>query len=112
MEDNFDIRKWNKERYLAEATNPKDKEEEAKIGDNLYKKVTGEEPKVSTKNKVREPVKESPSQKIFIIGGPDGELYGARFKLQDAKDLKKEMDLELGMRGSMSSAYIQKIELK
>lgn len=58
MQDNFNVHEWNKNRYLAESVDPKDKEEEAKIGDNLYKKVTGKEPKVSTKNKLREPIKE------------------------------------------------------
>ena len=53
MEDNFDVHKWNKSRYLSESDD-KAKEEEKKIGDNLYKAVTGEEPKASTKNKLRD----------------------------------------------------------
>ncbi len=60
MQDNFDVTKWNMSRYLSESedTKSKDKEEEKKIGDNLYKAVTGKEPKASTKNKIRDIVKE------------------------------------------------------
>jgi hypothetical protein len=56
--DNFDVTKWNRDRYSAEDDKSKAKDEEHKIGDNLYKKVTGEDPKVSTKNKIRDVVKE------------------------------------------------------
>lgn len=55
MQDNFDVHKWNKERYLNESNESKPKDEFTKAEDKLYKAVTGEEPKVATKNKMREP---------------------------------------------------------
>jgi len=119
MMDNFDITKWNRDRYITEANNGlniekidrsynkilelieveakklndndafelheklkswfnkliedkvKGKEEENKIGDNLYKAVTGENPKTSTKNKLRAPkneIKVNTPPQIYVVG--------------------------------------------
>jgi len=49
----------------------KAKEEEDKIGDKLFKAVTGEEPKTSTKNKLRAPkneIKVNTPPQVYVVG--------------------------------------------
>jgi hypothetical protein len=54
MDDKFDISKWKRKLITENSTEiPKEKDSFAQAEDNLFKKVTGEEPKASTKNKFR-----------------------------------------------------------
>lgn len=74
MHDTFDVHKWNRERYLNEANEADQKDEFSKAEDKLYKAVTGEEPKASTKNKMREPIKEESYEEFDIMDKIQGEL--------------------------------------
>lgn len=55
MNDKFDISKWKRKLITENSTEPsKEKDSFAQAEDNLYKKVTGEEPKASSANKFRD----------------------------------------------------------
>jgi len=56
--------------------------------------------------------KSDKGQKIFVVTGPDGVIYGARFKEEDAKTLEAEKTKDLAMGGSHQSAGIKAIFLK
>ncbi len=51
MESNFDMSSWWRNKILLENSGS---DSYSKAEDNLYKKVTGEEPKASSKNKFRD----------------------------------------------------------
>ena len=55
--------------------------------------------------------KESTSKKIFVVLGPEGEVYGAKSDKGAAEILKKEKDKDLAMSGSTREAFIRPVNL-
>jgi len=106
MQDNFDVHKWNKRRYLKESNESKPKDEFTKAEDKLYKAVTGEEPKVATKNKMREPVKEDQ----LMASEEEGGIHIVGFNNKDIDSLylttSKEDHDEMTSEGPVGSTGV------
>ena len=50
--------------------------------------------------------------KVYVVSSYPRGIHGIRDTYEKALELKKEVDLELGMSGTLYTAYIEEYEVK